>query len=443
MKPPPSYLVIYCSLVLSTFWALKIRANPWPQWRGPDASGHAHPGNFPVTWNLNENIKWKAELPGRGHSSAVHRDGQLWITTALETPASEEEKEERLKLNEGLPTVTVLSEVSLRALQINPETGKVIRDIEVLRKKSPQWVHKLNSYASPTPVMEGERLYLHFGAYGNACLDAKTGEIIWKNTEEKLWVMHENGPGSSPLIWGDFMIFHLDGSDRQSVVALFKQTGKIAWQTERSGKLRENPQHKKSYSTPVVENFNGQPVLLSCGADWVYGYNPKNGKELWKINYGILGFSNVARPILGNGMFYLCTGFVKAELHAYRYHNLTTPQLAWRVTKSVPKITSPILVKDQLYVMSDGGILTCLNAQTGDLVWRERVGGEFTAAPTYANGLLYFSDRQGKTTVIEPKDQLIIKAENVLDGTAHMSSMTPYKESFLLRSQDGLYRIGK
>ena len=264
--------------------ALLSGAESWPQWRGPAANGHADNAGYPSEWNKIKNIAWKSILPGRGHSSPVHDGDTIWVTTAIETPASETEKKERLKSNKGLPTVTVLSEVSLRALKIDPKSGNVLQDVEVLKKKQPQWVHKLNSYASPTPVIEDGKVYFHFGAYGNACIDAKTGKILWKNEDKALWVMHENGPGSSPLIWNNLMIFHLDGSDKQNIVALYRDSGKIAWKTKRSGELRENPQLQKSYSTPIVENFNGKPVLISCSADWVYGYDPRTGDELWKSN---------------------------------------------------------------------------------------------------------------------------------------------------------------
>ena len=433
------------SLLLSALLTYSAVADSksWPQWRGPDASGHGYPGTYPTKWSAEENLAWMAKIPGRGHSSAVHENGHIWITTAIETPASEKEKEERLKENEGLSTVTVLSEVSLRAVKLDPKTGGILKNIEVIQKKQPQWVHHLNSYASPSPVIESNRLYLHFGAYGNACIDAVSGKIIWKNNQKELWVMHENGPGSSPIIWENLMIFHLDGSDAQSIVALFKDTGEIAWQSKRSGELKENPQLRKSYSTPIITNFNGHPILISCSADWVYGYNPRNGEELWKINYGILGFSNVARPIVGLGMFYISTCFMKAEIHAYKYEGLDKPKLAWKMIKGAPKMPSPILVDKQLYVMNDGGILTCVDAISGDVEWRERVGGEFSASPTYANGLLYFSDREGKTTVVKPGRELNIVAENKIDGTAHMASITPYENSFLLRSKKGLYRIGK
>ena len=415
----------------------------WPQWRGADASGRAFDGNYPIKWSLKKNLLWSTKLPGRGHSSVVHESGLVWTTSALETEASEKERKERLKNNEGQPSVTVLSKVSLRALRLDPHTGKIIHNIEVIQKKYPQWVHKLNSYASPTPVIDDGRVYFHFGAYGNACLNAKTGKIIWKNNQKKLWVMHENGPGSSPLLWKNLMIFHLDGSDRQSIVALYKDSGVIAWQTVRSGELRENPQLRKSYSTPILETINGKSLLISCSADWVYGYDPKNGQELWKIKYGILGFSNVARPVVGLGMFYISTCFSKGEIHAYRFDGSNKPSLVWKITKGAPKIPSPILVGKQLYIISDGGILSCVNAITGSIYWRERLAGEFSASPTFANGLLYFSNQQGKTTVIKPGMKFEIVAENTLDGTPHMSSITPFENSFLLRSSQALYRIGR
>ena len=433
MKPIALFLLILPALLSG--------AESWPQWRGPEANGHAGKAGYPSEWNKGKNVAWKSVLPGRGHSSPVHDGDTIWVTTAIETPASEAEKKERLKANKGLPTVTVLSKVSLRALRIDPKSGKVLKNVEIFGKKQPQWVHKLNSYASPTPVIEDGKVYFHFGAYGNACIDAKTGKILWKNDDKSLWVMHENGPGSSPLVWDDLMIFHLDGSDKQHVVALYKDSGKIAWKTKRSGELRENPQLQKSYSTPIVETFNGKPVLISCGADWVYGYDPRNGKELWKIKYGHLGFSNVARPITGHGMIYLSTCFMKAEILAFRYEGLKTPVLAWRLDRG-PKMPSPILVGDELYVVNDGGILTCVDALNGDLHWRERLDGEFSSSPTYAGGLLYFSDRNGVTTVIKPGKSLKVVGKNELDGTAHMASFAALGKSFLVRTEEALYRLG-
>jgi len=420
--------------------AVSVHANSWPQWRGADASGHFEGEGFPTQWDSSKNIIWKAEIPGKGHSSPVLEGDLVWITTAYETPADPKDAKERLKGNTGSQPLTLLDSVSLRAVRIDPKSGKVLKNIEVLKKKKPQWVHKLNSYASTTPCLEDGKLYCHFGAFGNACLDAETGEILWKNDDERLWVMHENGPGSSPVLWGDFMIFHLDGSDKQSIVALHKKNGKIAWQSKRSGKMHSNPQFKKSYATPIVIQDQGKDLLLSPAADWLYCYDPATGKENWKLPYGLLGFSNVSRPIYGNGMLFLSTCFMKGELLGIKMNGLNAPEIIWRA-RSGPKMPSPILVGEEVYAVNDAGILSCLDAKTGSLHWRERLNGQFSASPTYAGGLIYMSDRNGVTHVVKPGKTFNPVSKNEIDGTAHMASFSPYGKSFLVRTEKALYRI--
>jgi len=415
-------------------------AGTWLQWRGPDASGHFEGTGFPTEWNSKKNVVWKVKIPGRGHSSPVVEGDLVWLTTAYETPASEEDAKKRLKVNTGGQPLNLLAKVSLRAVQINPETGKVLRDIEVFNKEKPQWVHKLNSYSSSTPCLKDGKLYCHFGAYGSACLDAKSGKIIWKNNDKRLWVMHENGPGSSPVLWGDLMIFHLDGSDKQSITALRQDTGKIVWQTKRSGKMNSNPQLKKSYATPILVENKGSELLLSPAADWLYCYEPATGKELWKLPYGLLGFSNVSRPVAGNGMVFLSTCFMKGEILGILLNGDKLPEIKWRA-RSAPKMPSPILVDDELYLVNDAGIASCLDAKTGELHWRERLHAEFSASPTYADGKIYFCDRNGVTHVVKPGKTLEVIAKNELDGTAHMASFAPYGKAFLIRTNEALYRV--
>ena len=347
---------------------------------------------------------------------------------------------ERLKANTGSQPLILLETVSLRAVRVDPKTGKVLLNVEVLKKSKPQWVHKLNSYASGTPCLEDGKLYCHFGAYGNACLDAKTGKVLWRNDDKKLWVMHENGPGSSPILWDDLMIFHLDGSDKQSIAALRKDTGKIAWQTFRSGKMNSNPQLKKSYATPILVENKGSELLLSPAADWLYCYEPATGKELWKLPYGLLGFSNVSRPVAGNGMVFLSTCFMKGEILGILLNGDKLPEIKWRA-RSAPKMPSPILVDDELYLVNDAGIASCLDAKTGELHWRERLHAEFSASPTYADGKIYFCDRNGVTHVVKPGKSLKVIAKNELDGTAHMASFAPYGKAFLIRTNEALYRV--
>ena len=421
---------------------LLLSSEGWEQWRGPNGNGHAPAGEYPLEWSENKNLSWKTLLPGRGHSSPVYQGSTAWITTALETVASQEERERRANESSfpGAMGLHYLSKVEFIALQVDLKTGKIIRQIKVFEKKAPQAIHRLNSYASPSPILKNGKLFIHFGAFGNACLNSKTGQIIWKNQDPDLWIHHENGPGSTPVLWNKLMIFHLDGTDKQSVVALFQETGKIAWHRKRSGKLRENPQTKKAYATPLIVQGSNGPVLISTGADWVYGYHPETGKELWKINYGILGFSNVSKPLKFENLFIVSTGFMKGEIHAYQMHGNHPPSLAWKMTKGAPKKPSPIIVNGLLYVINDGGILTCLNARDGEVLWRSRLEGEYSSSPTFADGKIYISNHSGKTTVIQPGTSMKILAENQLDD-GHMASFVPLRGSFLVRTEKALYRI--
>jgi hypothetical protein len=362
------------------------------------------------------------------------------MTTSFETPASKEETTERLKKNTGGVPVNVLSSVRLHVVCVDKRTGKLLHNLKVITKKQPQWVHKLNSYASPSPIIEGGRVYCHFGSYGTVCIDAKTAKVAWRN--DKLWVNHENGPGSTPVLWKDLLIFHMDGSDKQYVVALDKKTGHEKWRTARTGKMNKNPQLKKSYGTPLIAKANGRDTLFSPGADWLYGYDPATGRELWKLDYGMLGFSIVPRPVVGHGMLFMSTSFMRPQLLAVRYENTAKPDIAWKYNRGVSKQPSPILIGDELYFVDDsGGLVTCLNAHTGDAHWRERLGGNYSASPLHANGKLYFHSREGITTVLQAGKTFKVLSKNKLEGQ-HMASAAVDGNALILRTDKALYRIG-
>ena len=429
------------SFLCTFFWAQGEAE--WTQWRGPNGDGHAPVGSYPISWAEHQKIAWKTFLvPSKGHSSPVVESGKIWLTSAVEPPATEEEKEARVKESKfpGAASLHYLSKVAFFAIQLDLSSGDILKEVKVFEQSNPQAIHRLNSYASPSPLISEGRLYVHFGTFCTACLDAESGTILWKNQDLELQIHHENGPGSTPICWEGLLIFHLDGTDKQSVVALEQKTGKLIWQTPRSGKLKENPQTKKAYATPVIAETKKGPVLISTGADWVYGYDPKSGKELWKINYGILGFSNVAKPILHEDLFIISTGFMKGELHAYELNGLNQPKLVWKLSKGAPKKPSPILVDGLIYVINDGGILTVVRARDGVLVWRERLQGEYSASPTYAGGHIYFSNQSGMTTVIKPGNQLEIVEQNQL-RTGHMASFAPIPKGLLVRTNEALYRI--
>ncbi|MEO8495782.1 MAG: PQQ-binding-like beta-propeller repeat protein [Planctomycetota bacterium] len=415
-------------------------AADWPQWRGPDGEGHAVAKNLPVTWSETQNVAWKTPLPGRGWSSPVIEGNEIWLTTAVESPLSEEGKKQLLAGNTGDQALNLSGRLSMRAVCIDRATGQLLHDVEVLVEEHPDPVHSLNSFASPSPVIENGRLYCHFGTNGTACLDTKTQKIVWTNRELRL--KHENGPGSSPILWGDLLIFHCDGSDVQYIVALRKQTGEVAWKTNRSGTLNENSQLKKAYGTPLVIDVAGRPQLISPGADWLYGYDPATGSELWKLSYGVLGFSIVPRPVQGNGLVYFSTSFMQPELLAVRVNGESGAEIEWRYKKQAPQMPSPLLVGSELYIVSDKGIATCLNAATGDPLWSERLGGNFSSSPLLADGRIYVSNREGMTYVLAPGSTYDLLASNQLDGSI-MATPAALDNALFIRTDQALYRIEK
>ena len=413
-----------------------LAAAEWPQWRGPDGQGHAAAKNLPEKFSDNENCVWKVAIPGRGWSSPVIDGDSIWMTTAVETPVSEAEKKKRLEGTTNNQPLNVSGKVSLRAVCVDRISGAVRQDVELIAEENPQPVHQLNSYASPSPVLVDGKLVAHFGTNGTACLDTKTAKVLWTNRDLK--INHENGPGSTPVVWKDVVIIHLDGSDTQSIAGLDLATGKVKWRTPRSGMLNPDPQLKKAYGTPLVTEWNGQTVVLSPAADWLYAYNPADGSELWKLNYGVLGFSIVPRPVLGNGMLYMSTSFVRPEVLAIKLG--ATPEIAWRVKKQAPSMPSPLLVGGELYLFADIGVASCVDAQTGEQRWAERLGGNYCSSPLLADAKIFVGNREGVVHVLAPGTQYRLLASNQLDG-AIMASPAAVGSTLYIRTDKSLYRI--
>ena len=431
-------LISAAAVVFTFVLAGGVRADSWPQWRGPRGAGQAEGTGYPLTWSETENMAWKTIIPGRGWSSPVIHRGQVWLTTAMEIPCTPEQAKERLKANTSDQPLTLLAEVRLHAIGLDAATGKILHNVELFREKDPQWVHRQNTFASPTPVIEDGRLYAHFGTFGTACVDTKSGTILWTNNTIRL--MHENGPGSSPILWRDKLIFHADGSDTQRVVALDKATGKVAWETPRTGAMPDNVQFKKSYATPLVIERDHHPILLSNGADWLYGCDPATGRELWKRAYGMQGFSLSALPVEAHGLVYYSTGFMKPELHAMRCRPGGEPELVWTCQRNVPTIPSPLPAGSDLFFVADSNICTSLNALTGAENYRERLGGDFNASPVFADGRIYVSNREGTTFVLAAGPAFKKLAENKLPGQ-QWASISAADRAFFLRTDTALYRL--
>ena len=414
----------------------------WPQWRGPGGQGHGEANDLPRQFDAETHVAWHCPIPGRGWSSPVLAGDRIWVTTAHEVEATEAEVEDRLKDNTGVGKLTVRAEVKWHAVCVDRATGKLLHDVFLFNRKNPQWVHDLNSYASPSPVTDGKRVVVHFGSYGTACLDAQSGEVLWTNRENL--VMHENGPGASPILWNDRVLFSMDGSDKQWLLCLDLATGKEIWKVKRTGELRDNPQLRKTYTTPMVVELDGKEVLLSQGADWLYAYDPKDGNELWKFSYGELGFSLSGHPVLVGERLVFSTGFMKPRLLAADLRADAPPQAAaWIAKRGVPTMGSPIAVDGLVYYVSDRiGMLTCLDAKTGEEVYRQRLGGDFSSSPVYADGALWVGNREGEVTVFEAGRTFQELGKGTLPGRL-MATPVPAGDSLYVRTTEGLYRVKK
>jgi len=265
---------------------------------------------------------------------------------------------------------------------------------------------------------------------------------MWSHRE--LSLNHSTGAGSSPLLWNNLLIVHCDGTDVQYIAALDTETGDTVWKTDRSGELNPTPEFKKAFSTPVMLTLGGQETLISSASDYVYAYDPATGEELWKVPYGELGFSTTPRPVVGNGFIYVCTGFMRSRLLALKYdvnQRTAAPTIAWDFDKQVPTITSPIVVNETIYFVSEnGGVLTALDAITGEKRWQERLGGNYAASPLFVDGHVFFFSRDGLTTVFEPDGEFEAVSENELDGS-FMASPAVTDNAFILRTDKALYRV--
>ena len=403
MRRPALFLLLF-SLVLFQH-KLSAQEEDWPQFRGPGGQGHASARGLPKEWSETKNIAWKVPLPGNGWSSPVIQGEKIWLTASVD---------------EGR---------SLRALCLNRSDGKLLHDLEVFRQEQAGRIHSKNSHASPTPVLEGDRVYVHFGAFGSASLRSD-GRILWKHRFE---YNHRHGPASSPVLFQDLLIYNCDGTDVQFVAALDKHTGKLRWKKSRKGRM--------AYTTPLTIQVEGKPQLVSTGGDQVVTYHPLSGEEIWRVRYD--GFSLVPRPVFGLGLVYVCTGYPHPSLYAIRpdgQGDVTESHVAWTLKRGVPLNPSPLLVGEELYMVSDRGIASCLDARTGKHHWQERLPGEYSASPVYAEGKIYLLNEAGEATVLEVGKEFKKLATNRLPGRT-LASFAVHGRAIYLRTDSHLYRI--
>jgi len=410
-------------LVLASIVAILLptsgHGEDWPEFRGPTGQGIAREARLPVQWNATKNVAWKRPIPGTGWSSPIIHAGRVYLTAAVPAEGSRNDDQ------------------SLRALCFDAKTGKPLWEREVFRQdgSTAPSIHSKASHASPTPLTDGQRLYVHFGHQGTACLDLD-GKVLWKNASLSYDPVHGNG-GTSILV-DDKLIFSGDGYDKQFVVALDRTTGKVAWQIDR----KTDSTKKFAFSTPLAITVNRQKQIVSPGAGVVCAYDPANGKEIWRVRYGE-GYSVIPRPVFGHGLVFVCTGFTAPSLLAIRpdgHGDVTETHVAWTARKNVPLTPSLLLVGDELYMVSDYGVASCLDAKTGKVHWQERLGGNYSASPLFASGKIYFQSEEGVGVVINAGKRFELLAKNPL-GERTLASYAVGDGALFIRTEKHLRRV--
>jgi outer membrane protein assembly factor BamB len=407
----------------------------WPQFRGPRGDGTATASSLPLTWDETNNVRWKTPVHGKAWSSPVIWDQQIWLTTATEDGKR------------------------LFAVCADRETGKTLFDLKLFEVEKPQYAHPFNSYASPTPVVEDGRVYVTFGSPGTACLDTHTGKVLWSRRDFEC--NHYRGAGSSPILYDGLFILNFDGSDHQFIVALDKATGKTIWQKNRSidfqdlepnGEPKAEGDLRKAFATCQIVSLEGHATLLSQGSKAFYAYEPLTGDELWRLeDRG--SYSGSTRPVAGRGLIFFPTGFSVGQLLAIRPGkkgevldinaapaSATQLQVAWKAKKNAPKKPSLTLVGNELYAIDDNGVATCWDAESGAVIWNERIGGNYSASMLAAPGRLYFFSEEGKITIISTGREFKKLSENHLPG-GFMASPAVSGNALFLRTRTDLYRL--
>ena len=401
-------LFLLCALVVTT-----ATADDWPEFRGPLGNGISTAKNLPTNWSATNNVAWSKQIPGSGWSSPSIREGRIYLTTAVRAKSS----------------------IELRVLCLDVKTGQQNWSTNVF-KHAVSRIHGKNSHASPTPLVYDGRVYVHFGHRGSACLDT-TGKIVWRTNKVRYAPVHGNG--GSPLLTDKAMVFSVDGARQAFVVALNRKTGKVMWRTSR----RSTAPRKFSFTTPALITVNGRQQIVSPGSNMVCSYDAETGKEIWRVTYD--GYSVIPRPVFAHGLVYLATGYGKPVVYAIRPDgrgDVTKTHVAWTEQKGAPHTPSLLIVGDELYMVSDRGVASCLDARSGKIHWQKRIGGGFSTSPVYADGKIFLQNEAGVGTILAASKTFDKIATNNL-GERTLASYAIADNAIFIRSQSKLYRIGK
>ncbi len=389
--------------------------NNWNQFRGSRGDGKTSAA-LPVEFGKSH-VRWKTPIHGEGNSSPVIWEDQVWVTTA--TPDGKE----------------------LFAIAVDLKSGEIIHDIKVFDIAEPQRSVGTNTYASSTPIVEQGRVYVHFGSPGTACLDTKSGKKLWERTD--FVCDHETLPASSPIIDGDSLFIAFDGIDVQYFVSMDKRTGETLWKRDR-GIVYEKPGYwdNKAFGTAKIIEHEGRKQLISPTSKAVISYDPETGNEYWRIKHQG-GENNGCRPLYEHGLIYVSGGGGDTGVVAINPSgsgDVTDSHIVWSTGKDAPLYSSVTISDDLLFMISDGGDASCLDAKTGEVYWRERFGGTYWASPFVAGAKVYYSSRQGNVTVVEASREFKQLAKEKFES-GFTASPAVAGNALILRTQTHLYCI--
>ena len=408
-------------LVFVVAFSSACAAEDWPIFRGPRGDGVTNQ-SLPTQWGADKNIAWRTEIPGEGWSSPVTAGDRIYLTAAI--PAGEVDDEQKKQA------------YTLSLVIIDAGSGKILKTIPIMEQtgERPARIHRKNSHASPTPVIEGDRIYVHFGYQGTACLTLN-GEVLWKNRE--LYFKPTHGNGGSPVLASGNLIFTCDGDAEPKIVALNAVNGQLVWSTRRPVAAKKT----FSFCTPTVIQVEGQLQVIAPGSDCVLALDPATGETIWDVRY--VGYSVVPKPTYHRGLVFISTSFDSSKMLAIRPTGrgvVTDTHVEWQLDRNVPKTPSMVAHQGLVYSISDDGITTCVEAETGDLVYRKRIGGNYSSSPILAGGKLYFTSEDGVTTVVRAGEEFEELAANALEERT-LASLGVIDDAILLRTATALYRI--
>ena len=445
MKRIALTLIVGIALAVTGLGSLTAKAKPgnWPQWRGPDGSGISDEKNLPSEWSPTKNIKWKVPIDGRSHSSPIVWGNRIFLTTAVEGSVVPGAKAVNHTGDDGKPflhpdSVGADKKHTFKVICIDRDSGKIVWQSTAWEGTPYDNRHRKSSYAASTPATDGKLVYAFFGTEGLYAYDFK-GKLAWKADLGKLGTVGM-GTGTSPILFDNLVIVQADEENGAAsfIVAVDKNTGKEAWRTPRKVQV--------SWSTPLLVRTSKRAELIASGTESVIAYDPATGKELWR-HKGVES-NAIPSPVANNEMVFLVAGFpakIAMAIKLGQNGDLTgTPNVAWTYAKGTAYVPSPILYGDYLYLTTDRGILTAIDAKTGEVKYeggRIPIPATFTASPVGFEGKILMTSEDGDTFIVKAGPKHEILGTNSVGEPVYASPAIADGRIFI-RGEKNLYCIG-